>query len=355
MELLSKLEPLEERLEEVENQLSSLEVATDPKKLQELGKIHADLREIVEVGRKLRKVSKELGDTREFANSDDPELKELALSEVPDLEEEMSSLSDEFRVLLIPKDPDDEKNTIVEIRGGTGGDEAAIFAGDLFRMYARYAEGRGWKLDILDSHPSEAGGFKEITFEVEGDKVYSRMKYEGGVHRVQRIPETESQGRIHTSAATVAVLPEAEEVELDLPQSDIRVDRFCSSGPGGQSVNTTYSAIRVTHLPTGMVSSCQDEKSQIKNLDKAMKVLRARLLEQKRLEEESKRGDQRRAMVGSGDRSQRIRTYNFPQSRITDHRINFTTHALKEVMDGDLDTLVEPLQTEERISKIRDL
>ncbi|MCA9440624.1 MAG: peptide chain release factor 1, partial [Candidatus Omnitrophica bacterium] len=244
-------------------------------------------------------------------------------------------------------------NTIVEIRGGTGGDEAAIFAGDLFRMYCRFAERMGWKIEILDEHASEAGGFKEIVFEIQGDEVFSRMKFEGGVHRVQRVPETESQGRIHTSAATVAVLPEAEEIEIDIPQSEIRVDRFCSSGPGGQSVNTTYSAVRVTHLPSGIVASCQDEKSQIKNLDKAMRVLRARLLEKKRSEEEQARGSQRKAMVGSGDRSERIRTYNFPQSRISDHRITFTTHALREVMDGDLDVLLEPLMTADRMNRMQ--
>jgi len=355
MELLEKLQSLEERFTQLEEQLGSPDVVTDPKKLQTLGRAHSELRGIVQTGRQLRKVTGDLAEAIELASSNDSELRELAQSEILELEKEDSRLTEEFRLLLAPKDPDDAKNTIVEIRSGTGGDEAAIFAGDLYRMYARYSETRKWKLEVLDSHPSEAGGFKEITFEIEGDDVYSRMKFEGGVHRVQRIPDTESQGRIHTSAATVAVLPQAEEVEIELPQGDLRVDRFCSSGPGGQSVNTTYSAIRVTHIPTGTVASCQDEKSQLKNLDKAMKVLRARLLEQKRLEEEGKRGDQRRAMVGSGDRSQRVRTYNYPQSRITDHRISFTTHALKEIMDGNLDVLVEPLRTEERLRKIGDL
>ncbi|MCA9435100.1 MAG: peptide chain release factor 1 [Candidatus Omnitrophica bacterium] len=351
--MLEKLPPLEDRLAEVESQLSDPTVASDPKRLRDLGKSHSQLRDIVTTGRELRKVLDDLGEAKGLLNSGDAEMKELAQEEIPELEKSQHELVERFRYLLAPKDPDDEKNTIVEIRGGTGGDEAAIFAGDLFRMYCRFAERMGWKIEILDEHASEAGGFKEIVFEIQGDEVFSRMKFEGGVHRVQRVPETESQGRIHTSAATVAVLPEAEEIEIDIPQSEIRVDRFCSSGPGGQSVNTTYSAVRVTHLPSGIVASCQDEKSQIKNLDKAMRVLRARLLEKKRSEEEQARGSQRKAMVGSGDRSERIRTYNFPQSRISDHRITFTTHALREVMDGDLDVLLEPLMTADRMNRMQ--
>lgn len=352
MNILEKLTPLEARLDQVEAQLSDPSVASNPSKLKELGKSHSQLRDIVSVGRELRKVSEEIEEARTLLSADDTEMRELALEEIPKLESRHEELVEQFRFLLAPKDPDDGKNTIVEIRGGTGGDEAAIFAGDLFRMYARYAEQNGWKIEILDEHLSEAGGFKEVVFEIQGDDVYSKMKFEGGVHRVQRVPETESQGRIHTSAATVAVLPEAEEIEIAVPQNEIRVDRFCSSGPGGQSVNTTYSAVRVTHLPTGVVASCQDEKSQIKNLEKAMRVLRARLLEKKREEEELARGNQRRAMVGSGDRSERIRTYNFPQSRISDHRINFTTHALREVLDGNLEVLWEPLQTADRLSRM---
>ncbi|MCA9413481.1 MAG: peptide chain release factor 1 [Candidatus Omnitrophica bacterium] len=351
--MLEKLPPLEDRLAEVESQLSDPTVASDPKRLRDLGKSHSQLRDIVTTGRELRKVLDDLGEAKGLLNSGDAEMKELAQEEIPELEKSQHELVERFRYLLAPKDPDDEKNTIVEIRGGTGGDEAAIFAGDLFRMYCRFAERMGWKIEILDEHASEAGGFKEIVFEIQGEEVFSRMKFEGGVHRVQRVPETESQGRIHTSAATVAVLPEAEEIEIDIPQSEIRVDRFCSSGPGGQSVNTTYSAVRVTHLPSGIVASCQDEKSQIKNLDKAMRVLRARLLEKKRSEEEQARGSQRKAMVGSGDRSERIRTYNFPQSRISDHRITFTTHALREVMDGDLDVLLEPLMTADRMNRMQ--
>jgi peptide chain release factor 1 len=351
-ELLEKLFPLEQRYEELEHQLASPEVLASPRRIQEVGKNLSELKDIVSVGRDLREVTEQLQEARELSTSGDPDLEELAGEEIPILTTRQEDLSEQLRLLLVPKDPDDEKNTIVEIRSGTGGDEAAIFAGDLFRMYVRYAEIRGWRVEIVDQHPSEAGGFKEIIFEIEGVGVYSRMKFEGGVHRVQRVPETESQGRIHTSAATVAVLPEAEEVEVDVAQNEIRIDRFCSSGPGGQSVNTTYSAVRVTHLPTGLVVSCQDEKSQIKNLEKAMKVLRARLLERKRAEEDAKRGDQRRSMVGSGDRSERIRTYNYPQTRITDHRINFTTHNMREVLDGGLDLLVEPLVTEDRLAKM---
>ncbi len=355
MDILEKLAPLELRYDELEEQLGSPEVLSNPKRIHEVGKALAELKEIVTVGRDLRNVINQLKEAQELADSNDSDLRELAEQEIPLLTEKAETLRENLRLLLVPKDPDDDKNTIVEIRSGTGGDEAAIFAGDLFRMYTRYAELRGWKVEIVDEHPSEAGGFKEIIFEIEGDGVYSRMKFEGGVHRVQRIPETESQGRIHTSAATVAVLPEAEEVEVEIASSDIRIDRFCSSGPGGQSVNTTYSAVRVTHAPTGLVVSCQDEKSQIKNLEKAMKVLRARLLEKKRAEEDIKRGDKRRAMVGSGDRSERIRTYNYPQSRITDHRINFTTHAMKAVLDGALDTLIDPLVTEDRLARMRSM
>jgi peptide chain release factor 1 len=353
MDILEKIEPLEARFEDLEKLLASPEVLSNPKKIQEVGRAHSELRQIVAAGRELKRTVTDLQETRQLAASGDPEMKELAEAEITGLQRRDVELREKLKFLLIPKDPDDEKNTIIEIRGGTGGNEAAIFAGDLFRMYTRYAEMKGWKVEVVDQHPSEAGGFKEIIFEIEGDGVYRRMKFEGGVHRVQRIPETESQGRIHTSAATVAVLPEAEEVEVEINQGDIRIDRFCSSGPGGQSVNTTYSAIRVTHQPTGLVVSCQDEKSQIKNLDKAMKVLRARILEKKRMEEDQKRGNTRRAMVGTGDRSERVRTYNFPQSRITDHRINFTTHSLKEVLDGGLDILVEPLATEDQLEKIK--
>lgn len=353
MQLLEKIVPLEIRFAELEEQLVDPSLHSNPKRIQELGKAHSDLREIVTVGRRLRSVTQQLSEARVLAQSEEADMRELAEEEIPGLVLQEAELEEKLRFHLIPKDPDDEKNTIVEIRSGTGGDEAALFAGDLFRMYTRYAELRGWKTELVEQHPSEAGGFKEIIFEVEGDGVFSRLKFEGGVHRVQRIPDTETQGRIHTSAATVAVLPEAEEVEVDVKDADVRIDRFCSSGPGGQSVNTTYSAIRVTHLSTGVVVSCQDEKSQIKNLEKAMKVLCARLLERKRLEENAKRGNERKAMVGSGDRSERIRTYNYPQTRITDHRINFTTHALREVLDGNLDVLIEPLLTEERLAKIK--
>ncbi len=352
MDILEKLPPLEDRLKEVETKLSEPTVASNPDRLRELGRTHSHLKEIVDMGRELRKVVDELNDAKSLLSSDDQDIKELAQDEIPKLEDMESKLVEDFRFLLAPKDPDDEKNTIVEIRSGTGGDEASIFAGDLFRMYARYAETVGWKVEILEEHLNEVGGYKEIVFEIQGNEVFSKMKFEGGVHRVQRVPETESQGRIHTSAATVAVLPEAEEIDIEIPQNEIRVDRFCSSGPGGQSVNTTYSAVRVTHIPTGIVASCQDEKSQIKNLDKAMRVLRARILEKVREEEDQARGNQRKAMVGSGDRSERIRTYNFPQSRVSDHRINFTTHALREILDGGLDILLEPLQSADRLKRM---
>jgi len=355
MDLLEKLNPLKEKLREVEEQLGNPKVASDRRKLRDLGRTHSQLREIVEAGNRLEHVVTDLKEARSLAHSDDDDLAELARDEIRELEEKERDLTEQFRILLLPKDPDDERNAIMEIRAGTGGDEAGIFAGDLFRMYMRYAEFKKWKTEILNQHPCEAGGFKEVIFEIQGEGVFSRMKLEGGVHRVQRVPETESQGRIHTSTATVAVLPEAEEVEIDLPEKDIRVDRFCSTGPGGQSVNTTYSAIRLTHIPTGLVATCQDEKSQIKNLAKAMRVLRARLLERRRREEEAERDRQRLDMIGSGDRSNKIRTYNFPQSRITDHRINFTTHDLKEILDGGLDGLIEPLQAEERIKKMEDI
>ncbi|HOI38000.1 MAG TPA: peptide chain release factor 1, partial [Bacillota bacterium] len=273
----------------------------------------------------------------------DSELRELAEAELASLEEDKSSLEEKLKVLLLPSDPLDEKNVIMEIRAGTGGDEAALFAGDLFRMYSRYAERNGWQIESMSSNPTELGGFKEAIVMISGDRVYSRLKYESGVHRVQRVPETEASGRIHTSAATVAVLPEAEDVDIEIDPNDLRVDVFRSSGHGGQSVNTTDSAVRITHIPTGMVVTCQDEKSQHKNKDKALKVLRARLLDQLMEEQEAGIAETRKTQVGSGDRSERIRTYNFPQSRVTDHRIGLTTHRLTEFLDGDLDEMIEAL------------
>jgi peptide chain release factor 1 len=286
----------------------------------------------------------EIQSTREMLRDKlDSELRELAEAELASLEEDKSSLEEKLKVLLLPSDPLDEKNVIMEIRAGTGGDEAALFAGDLFRMYSRYAERNGWQIESMSSNPTELGGFKEAIVMISGDRVYSRLKYESGVHRVQRVPETEASGRIHTSAATVAVLPEAEDVDIEIDPNDLRVDVFRSSGHGGQSVNTTDSAVRITHIPTGMVVTCQDEKSQHKNKDKALKVLRARLLDQLMEEQEAGIAETRKTQVGSGDRSERIRTYNFPQSRVTDHRIGLTTHRLTEFLDGDLDEMIEAL------------
>jgi len=321
-------------------------VLKDHNLLKKYSKERAGLEEVVTTYEEYRTVEGDIAAAREMIEgSDDREVREFARSELRDLEAREEELDEKLRRLLVPKDPNDEKNTIVEIRAGTGGEEAALFAGDLFRMYDHYAEHRGWKVDIMNTNPTGSGGFKEIIFMVIGDHVYSRMKYESGVHRVQRVPVTESQGRIHTSAATVAVLPEADEVDIDINQNDLEIDVFRSSGPGGQSVNTTDSAVRITHKPTGLVVTCQDEKSQHKNKAKALKVLRARLLEQAQAEQAAEMAEQRKAQVSTGDRSAKIRTYNFPQSRVTDHRIGYTTHAIDQVMNGQLDELIDALVT----------
>jgi peptide chain release factor 1 len=282
-------------------------------------------------------------------------MEELIKSDIESLEEKRKKLEEELKILLLPKDPNDEKNVIVEIRAGTGGEEAALFAGDLFRMYNRYAEKRGWKAEIIDSNPTELGGFKEVVFEINGNGAYSRLKYESGVHRVQRVPTTEAGGRIHTSAATVAVLPEAQEIDIDINPNDLRIDIFRASGHGGQGVNTTDSAVRITHIPTGMVVTCQDERSQLKNKEKAMKVLRARLMEKAQMEQNQKIAQDRRSQVGSGDRSERIRTYNFPQGRITDHRIGLTIHQLTSVLEGELDEIIDALIAEDQAKKLAQL
>jgi len=320
----------------LEAELSDPALARDPKVYRDVARRHSELGKVVAAWRRLCRVQAELAGVQALLADDSPELRALAQSELENLVGLVAQAEEELKLLLLPKDPNDDKNTVVEVRAGTGGDEAALFAADLFRMYSRYAESRGWRVEILSSNPTDGGGFKEVIVLIEGERVYSQLKYESGVHRVQRVPATETQGRIHTSAVTVAVLPEAEEVEVDLRPEDIKVDVYRSSGPGGQSVNTTDSAVRVTHLPTGLVVTCQDEKSQIKNKAKALRVLRARLLDQMAAEQRNRISEERRDQVGSGDRSERIRTYNFPQGRLTDHRVGLTLYRLGEILNGDL-------------------
>jgi peptide chain release factor 1 len=340
-QMMGKLKAVETRYEQLLTLVSDPSVLSDASAYKTHSKALAEARPLVEKYREYGQLTDELTQARDLAASGDAEMKALADEEIKGLEPRLTALEEDLRILLVPRDPNDDRSVVLELRAGTGGDEAALFAADLFRMYSRYAERRGWKFDILSSHDTGVGGLKEAIVTIEGKGVYSRLKHESGVHRVQRVPATEASGRIHTSTATVAVLPEAEEVDIVIDAKDLRVDTFCSSGPGGQSVNTTYSAVRVTHLPTGIVVSQQDEKSQIKNRQKAMKVLRARLYEIEMNKQQEAMAKDRRSQVGTGQRSEKIRTYNVPQSRITDHRINFTTHQLVNVLNGDLDELIE--------------
>ena len=355
MQFLDKLAAIEQKYDELTAQLGSPEVLADAARYQKAAKAHAEISEVVEKYRQWKKVAKAIADAKELLvdSSSDPDMKALVHEELAELENQRARVEEELRVLMLPKDPNDAKNVVLEIRAGTGGDEATLFAQEIFRMYARYAESQGWKAEVLSSSVSGVGGLKEVIAVIEGERVYSKLKYESGVHRVQRVPETEQQGRIHTSAVTVAVLPEADEVEVEIDPKDIRVDTFCSSGPGGQSVNTTYSAVRITHLPTGLVVSCQDEKSQIKNRAKAMRVLRSRLYELKLQEQQKQITEERRSMVGLGDRSEKIRTYNFPQNRVTDHRIGLTLHQLDCVIDGKIDDIIEALITHYQTERLK--
>ncbi len=355
MHFLDKLAEIERKYDELTAELSAPDVSADPARYRKIAKAHADLREVVEKFRQWKDVQKGLVESRTLAeeSASDPEMKKLAHEEIERLKQRQEEIEADLKVLLVPKDPNDEKNVVLEIRAGTGGDEATLFAQEVFRMYSRYAETQGWRVDVLSSSLSGIGGLKEAIAVIEGDKVYSKLKYESGVHRVQRVPATEQQGRIHTSAITVAVLPEADEVEVEIDPKDIRIDTFCSSGPGGQSVNTTYSAVRITHLPTGMVVSCQDEKSQIKNRAKGLRVLRSRLYEMKLKEQQKQITEERRSQIGTGDRSEKIRTYNFPQNRVTDHRIGLTLHQLDRVMEGKLDGIIEALIAHYQAEKLK--
>jgi peptide chain release factor 1 len=352
--LSAKLDQIEARYDEMTQELSSPEILADTSRYQKLAKTHAEMSDVVAKYREWKQIDKGLRDAKQLeAESGDAEMRQMAHEEVRALETQFERVEQELKYLMLPKDPNDEKNVIVEIRAGTGGDEAALFAAELFRMYSRYAESQSWRVEVLESSPSTMGGVKALVAAIQGNKVYSKLKYESGVHRVQRVPATETQGRIHTSAATVAVLPEADEIDIKIEPKDLRIDTFCSSGPGGQSVNTTYSAVRITHIPTGLVVSQQDEKSQIKNRAKAMRVLRSRLYEMEQQKQHEAIAAERRGQIKTGDRSEKIRTYNFPQNRVTDHRINFTLHQLDQVMEGKLGPLVDALVTHYEAERLK--
>ena len=349
-----RLDEAERRFDDLTNQMADPAVINDSAQYRKVSKAQSELSEVVSKYRDWKTAAKNLQEARSMLAETDAEMRGMAEEEVARTEPEIARIEEELKVLLLPKDPNDEKDVVLEIRAGTGGDEATLFADELFRMYSRFAELRHWKVEVTSSSESSVGGLKEVTALVSGNKVYSQLKYEAGTHRVQRVPATETQGRVHTSAATVAVLPEADEVEISVEAKDIRIDTFCSSGPGGQSVNTTYSAVRITHLPSNTIVSCQDEKSQIKNKAKAMRVLRSRLYEMELEKQQEKIGAERRSMVGTGDRSEKIRTYNFPQNRVTDHRIGFTMHQLDQVMEGKLEPFVEALTTHFQTEKLKE-
>jgi len=352
--MFERLEQTELKYEELTRLLASPEIIGDSSRYQKTAKAHSEITPIVEKYREYKDLKKGIAESRALlADEKDAEMLAYAKEELDRLEARVGGVEEELKVLLLPKDPNDEKDVVLEIRAGTGGDEATLFAAEMFRMYSRYAEMQRWKVEVLSTSESGVGGLKEVIAIIEGDRVYSRLKYESGVHRVQRVPATEQQGRVHTSAVTVAVLPEAEDVDIKIEAKDLRIDTFCSSGPGGQSVNTTYSAVRITHLPTNTVVSCQDEKSQIKNREKGMRVLRARLYEVEMQKQQDALAKERKSMVGSGDRSEKIRTYNFPQNRVTDHRIGFTLHQLQEVMDGKLQPIVDALVTHYQAEKMK--
>jgi peptide chain release factor 1 len=354
MEYQRRLDEIEARFADLERQMADPAIIADAETYRKVARARSDLEPVVDKYREYKQIQHNIEDARPMLAEADPELRDMARDEVTRLEPKLARIEHELKILLLPKDPNDEKNVVLEIRAGTGGDEATLFAAEMFRLYSRYAEDQRWRVEVTSSSESSVGGLKEVIALISGEKVYSRLKYESGVHRVQRVPETEQQGRVHTSAITVAVLPEADEIDVKVDPKDIRIDTFCSSGPGGQSVNTTYSAVRITHLPTGLVVSCQDEKSQIKNRAKAERVLRSRLYEMELEKQHQQIGAERRSMVGTGDRSEKIRTYNFPQNRVTDHRIGLTMHQLDQVMEGRLQPIIDGLTEYYQTEKLKE-